>query len=381
MSSFSVAHLVKQQFPDDNILLYFTDTLWEDEDLYRFIYEASDKLELPMLTHSMGINPIQLMFKESTVFNSMIGRCSTILKMGVASKFLKKGEVPKIEKWYNEHFLKAPINPLNENFAENTTIYFGISWDEMHREGAIKRNWKPFSVEMPLIDYVVDNEEILKIYDIRRPRLYDYGFAHNNCKSRCVKAGQGHWKNVAKQFPELFKETLAQEHHMSMYVSTYHYIRASKYLPEHERIPEETQEILLVELNEAYGDYFNGLTDKPKPYVHPSVTAVPYQTDKLPIDYYFIKNFKKRRRFKRVRESKKRCIKAVGYKLIETRHTTPIKYTFMKKSSKGVTHPYAIRDLAKDIKVQNKIDDFDIGGCGCFVEYEADLNEETQCTI
>lgn len=35
-ASFAVAAWVKKKHPNDNILLYFTDTLWESEDLYRF---------------------------------------------------------------------------------------------------------------------------------------------------------------------------------------------------------------------------------------------------------------------------------------------------------------------------------------------------------
>jgi 3'-phosphoadenosine 5'-phosphosulfate sulfotransferase (PAPS reductase)/FAD synthetase len=69
-SSFSVADYVKENYPNDNILLYFTDTLWEDEDLYRFIHEASDKLELPMLIHSRGITPAQLMVQQRFMANN-----------------------------------------------------------------------------------------------------------------------------------------------------------------------------------------------------------------------------------------------------------------------------------------------------------------------
>ena len=106
-SSFTVAHLVKERHPDENIVLYFTDTKWEDNDLYRFINEASDKLQLPMLTQSMGINPIQLMYKQKVLFNSRIGQCSTILKMKTAADYLKKNKRPAIHEWRNEQYLKA----------------------------------------------------------------------------------------------------------------------------------------------------------------------------------------------------------------------------------------------------------------------------------
>ncbi|MGC7931427.1 phosphoadenosine phosphosulfate reductase family protein [Lysinibacillus sp. VIII_CA] len=218
MSSFTVAHLVKERFPNDNILLYFTDTLWEDEDLYRFIYEASDKLRLPLLYHAVGLTPPQLMAKERFMYNSRVGNCSKKLKMEPAAKYFKKGIKPNIEKWYNEQYLKASIEPIVGGFAANTSVYFGIGWDEMHREEAIKKNWMPFDVQMPLIDEVIDNDETLKLYGIRRPRLYDMGFVHNNCKGRCVKAGQGHYKNLLLKDDKTFQEVKEQEIVLSEYI-------------------------------------------------------------------------------------------------------------------------------------------------------------------
>lgn len=305
-SSFSVADYVKEKYPDDNIVLYFTDTLWEDEDLYRFINEASDKLKLPLLTHSLGINPIQLMFRQKVVFNSRIGNCSKILKTKVAADFLKKGIKPPIEKWRNKQYLKQ------EDFITDATLYFGIGFDEIHRQDAIVRNWQPFKVEMPLIDNIIDNDEILRKYNIRQPRLYDLGFTHNNCKGRCVKAGQGHFRNLKEKMPHVFKELMEQEHHMKVYVSSYHYIKSLD-------IDDDTKEIYLRELDNAYEDYFNGKAKKPKPYVPPNL---------------YLKQ-----------------------------------YSFMKKSENGEVKPYPIRDLHYDVEREGvQIDLFDIGGCGCFVD-------------
>ncbi|WP_368659692.1 phosphoadenosine phosphosulfate reductase family protein (plasmid) [Metabacillus halosaccharovorans] len=166
-SSFAVADYVKTKYPKDNIVLYFTDTLWEDEDLYRFLYEASDKLGLPLLTHSRGITPPQLMVQQRFMANSRVGTCSKELKMKVSENYLKKGIVPEIEKWYNKEYLK------DENFTQNATIYFGIGFEEYHRVEPIKKNWSShFKVEMPLIENVIDNEEVLRKYNIRTPIMY-----------------------------------------------------------------------------------------------------------------------------------------------------------------------------------------------------------------
>ncbi|MGG3805785.1 phosphoadenosine phosphosulfate reductase family protein [Metabacillus fastidiosus] len=343
-SSFAVADYVKTNFPNDNIVLYFTDTMWESDDLYRFIYQAADRLELPLLTHSKGLNPLELMFERKLVFNNMIGDCSKILKIEVASNYLKKGIVPPIEKWRNKQFLK------NEQFIEYATLYFGIGFEEFHRADSIIKNWKPFTVAMPLIDHIIDNDEVLKKYNLRQPILYDYGFSHNNCNARCVKAGHGHYKNLLKTMPDVFYEIMRQEHHIKMYVSAYRYITNTD-LPEEDIIPEDVQEIMLRELDEAYRDYFYGKAEKPKLFIHPAVTAAP-------------------------------------------KYAEITQYSFMKKSKSGVVKPYPIRELMFDVvgkpfdsygvklgeaqqltifqflENKPKIDDFDIGGCGCFVDYD-----------
>lgn len=324
-SSFSVADWVKNNYPEDNIVLYFTDTLWENFDLYRFMDEASDKLQLPMLTHSAGLNPVELMFEKKLVFNSMIGDCSKVLKMRVAADFLKKGKRPPIEKWRNKQYLRA------EDFVTEATLYFGIGFEEMHRQGPIQKNWQPFQVEMPAIDQFIDNNEVLKKYGIRQPVLYDLGFSHNNCNGRCVKAGQGHYKNLKQKMPDVFRKIMEQEHHLKMCVSAYRYITDNK-VPEEDRIPSHVQESMLLELDDAYRDYFYGRAEKPKLYIHPAASATG--------EYMKIKQ-----------------------------------YSFMKKQSE----PYPIRELHYDDEREPKqIDMFDIGGCGCFSD--TDMNAET-CAI
>lgn len=311
--SFATADWVKDTYPNDNIVLYFTDTLWEHPDLYRFNEEASDKLQLPLLTHSSGLNPMQLMFESRMVYNSMIGDCSKILKMKVSRNFLKKGEKPKIEKWRNWRYLK------NEDFTTNAVLYFGIGFEEMHRERAIRKNWQPFQVEMPLIENNIWIDEKLKRYNIRQPKLYDLGFSHNNCFGRCVKAGQGHYKLLKEQMPNVFKKLMEQEHHLKVYVSAYRYIINDK-VPEDERIPEDVREQMLDELEDAYRDYFYDRAPRPKLYIHPAASA------------------------------------NVHYAKIH-------QYSFMKRNGK----PLPIRDLHHEIENDMQIDLFDIGGCGCFV--------------
>ncbi|WCF11575.1 hypothetical protein NDS46_29965 (plasmid) [Paenibacillus thiaminolyticus] len=315
-ASFAVADFVKRKYPEDNIVLYFNDVMWESEDLYRFINESSDKLKLPLLTHSIGLNPLQLMFEKKLVYNSRMGDCSKILKMQVASRFLKKGKLPKIEHWRNKEYL------INNHFVKNATLYFGIGFDEMHRQDAIVYNWKPFKVSMPLIDHFINIDEVLASYSIRQPILYDLGFSHNNCNARCVKAGQGHYKNLKEKMPDVFKKIMEQEHHLKNCVSAYRYIKSIE-SDGRDGFTEDYRSQLYAELDYAYRDYFYDRAAKPRLYIHPAVSATAENME-----------------FKQ--------------------------YSFMKKKKK----PYPIRSLHFDVEQSlAEIDKYDIGGCGCFVGY------------
>src|SRR4029077_5334540 len=105
--------------------------------------------------------------------------CSRILKRDPA------------DAWLAEHCVPA-----------TTTVYIGIDWTEAHRfdsgagRGARNRyarlGWR---CEAPLCEppYLTKQDLFvaLRAAGIRRPRLYDEGFAHNNCGGFCVKAGLG----------------------------------------------------------------------------------------------------------------------------------------------------------------------------------------------
>jgi 3'-phosphoadenosine 5'-phosphosulfate sulfotransferase (PAPS reductase)/FAD synthetase len=47
-ASWLAAYKVKEAYPEDLIQLVFTDTKTEDEDLYRFLEEGAEALELPL---------------------------------------------------------------------------------------------------------------------------------------------------------------------------------------------------------------------------------------------------------------------------------------------------------------------------------------------
>jgi hypothetical protein len=71
--------------------------------------------------------------------------------------------------------------------------------------------------EQPYL-YKSDMLNSLKKYGIPVPRLYNMGFAHNNCGGFCVRGGQGHFINLLQENRELYLYHEAKELEMQEYL-------------------------------------------------------------------------------------------------------------------------------------------------------------------
>lgn len=192
IGSWAAAKRVAATHGTENLTLLFTDTMMEDEDLYRFIDEAAANVGVPLTRIADGRTPWQVFEDERFIGNSRIDPCSKILKRKL------------FEKWRN-----ANCTP------EDTTIYVGIDWTEKHRLDRLQKYVVPWRYEAPLIapPYKLKSEMIaeLKAQGIKPPRLYGMGFAHNNCGGFCVKAGKRHFALLLSAMPERYAFHEAQE--------------------------------------------------------------------------------------------------------------------------------------------------------------------------
>jgi len=183
IGSYVTAKRVVEEFGRDNTLLIFSDTLIEDEDLYRFLAESVEILGAELVHLKEGRDPWQVFFDERFLGNSRVDPCSKILKRQLIRKWIEKN-----------------LNP------EEDVIYLGIDWSESHRFKKARRYWEPWNVASPLLDPpLLSKEQMLAILDadgIKRPRLYDMGFPHNNCGGFCIKAGMAHFKLLYERMPE-----------------------------------------------------------------------------------------------------------------------------------------------------------------------------------
>lgn len=181
------------------MILLFTDTKTEDPDLYRFIEQTVEAIDAQYISIEDGRDIWQVFEDYNFIGNSRIALCSQILKQRLAKRWIKANYKP------------------NE-----CTLYLGIDWSELHRTAAPIKNWSPYLVEFPMTEEpYLDKEQMLLEIDkmgIKRPRLYDMGFAHNNCNAMCVRAGQGHWKQVYEKMPDVYKTAEDKEQELIKHI-------------------------------------------------------------------------------------------------------------------------------------------------------------------
>lgn len=183
-SYFTAKRLLEQGVSRDDMVLLFTDTKIEDDDLYRFLNDTTSKLGIPLTDYSDGRNVWEVFKDVKYLGNSRLDPCSRVLKREMSRKYIKQ------------------FSP------DECIIYLGFDWTEMNRFEKAQRAWLPYIIKSPMCDApYLDKEDMKKILaeeGIELPRLYKMGFTHNNCGGGCVKAGIGHFVRLLDNLPEVF---------------------------------------------------------------------------------------------------------------------------------------------------------------------------------
>jgi len=185
LGSFMAAYMTMQAGYD--MELVFCDVRTEDADLYRFLRETSAYFQqhgVPLITLDAGMNIWEIQRKVKMQANSQYDPCSRVGKRDPFKKYMR-------EKYPNG----------------DAILVLGIDATEAHRTKDFERNHAPYRVDVPLCSMPVGREEIIDVLDlinIKPPRLYDFGFSHNNCGGFCVKAGQKQASLLLKSLPDTY---------------------------------------------------------------------------------------------------------------------------------------------------------------------------------
>lgn len=187
LGSWATAHWLENRVEGEDIILLFADTLIEDADLYRFLDEGASALNLKVTRICEGRTPWEVFRDVKFLGNSRIDPCSRVLKREPLRKWLEDNCDPEL-----------------------TTVYLGMDWTEIHRFERAQKYWEPWTVRAPLCEQTKylksDAWAWLNRKGIKVPRLYEYGFTHNNCGGGCVKAGQAQFVKLYRQLPDVYAE-------------------------------------------------------------------------------------------------------------------------------------------------------------------------------
>lgn len=192
-SSAYVAKWVVDKYGRDDVILFFTDTQWEDEDNYRFMEESASYIGVEITRVVDGRTPEDVFFENRFLGNARHAQCSEELKVKQTLLFIENMRTR----------------------GEEPIIYFGIGPNETHRADSLRFHYthlplEPVEVRFPMIDsmstdikarFIIENE-----WGIKLPRMYHLGFHHANCGGRCVRAGMHHFANLYLVWPDRFAE-------------------------------------------------------------------------------------------------------------------------------------------------------------------------------
>ena len=202
LGSFSTAADVIGRYGTEDTVLVFCDTMIEHPDLYRFLYEAADKLGAQLVYLADGRDPWQVFHDRKYQGNTRLAHCTTELKGKVFKNWLLSNYKP-----------------------EECVLYLGFSVGEEHRLKTAENNWYPYRVKSPLTEppYTSKSEvlNLLDELDIKMPELYTKGFLHNNCGGFCVKAGTKQFKKLLKEYPHVYIHHEAKQEKLKSELKTF----------------------------------------------------------------------------------------------------------------------------------------------------------------
>ena len=193
LSSALTSIRVLYKYPD--AILVFMDTLFEDDDNYRFMSDFENKFGVKILKLCDGRNPYEVSRAQHVIPNSLVAPCTRRLKIEIFQKYLK-------------------------SLTGESTVYIGYDFSEIHRCDATTKNYESlgYKVDYPLLWKPYEtrrySDVIRNDYGIEPPRMYKLGYTHANCGGRCVKQGQGDWIRTLINFPNRFAEIEQWENDM-----------------------------------------------------------------------------------------------------------------------------------------------------------------------
>jgi hypothetical protein len=159
----------------------------EDPDVWRLCDAVEARLGVPITYIGRGLTPWDVFYQQGMMGSSRVDLCSRMLKREVLLAYMQAHHDPA-----------------------TTVLHVGITANEIERMIAVRANWgrNGWTVDAPLSDGAfLTRAEQMAACEARFgfvPRLYRYGFDHNNCGGACVKAGHRSWARLLWYLPDVY---------------------------------------------------------------------------------------------------------------------------------------------------------------------------------
>jgi hypothetical protein len=187
-STWKLPERVLSMYPKENVHLVMARLPNEDPDVWRLCDAVEERLDMKITYIGDNLTPWDVFFKVRMMGSTRIDPCSRVLKREA------------LDRWVKENFDPA-----------NTIRYIGFTYEEAHRwidyqAVLAAKGWR---TDAPLLhDPTLTREHLMaecqEVFGFV-PRLYRWGFSHNNCGGACVKAGHREWARLLRYLPEVYQ--------------------------------------------------------------------------------------------------------------------------------------------------------------------------------
>lgn len=187
-STMELPRRVVERYGRENVTLIMCRLPNEDPDVWRLCDAVSTDLNIPINYIGLNLTPWDIFFKVRMMGSSRIDPCSKNLKRDV------------LDKWIRDNCDPA-----------DTVVHVGIQYHEIDRMIRIRAGYelRGYQVAADLSNDPTCTREWLMARCRERygfvPRLYEYGFSHNNCGGACVKAGLQEWARLLWYLPDVYR--------------------------------------------------------------------------------------------------------------------------------------------------------------------------------
>lgn len=186
LASAIAAERLIERYGRDAVGLWFADTLYEDEDLYRFLGDVMARWGGLLYWFTDGRTPLEVAAEKKLIPCNMAAPCSYELKVKPYRQFIQAMPLLPVVCIGLDHWEKKRLKSVKASYAaavSAATVEYPLLWEIETR---------PFT------------EVCRQDWNIEPPRLYTLGFKHNNCGGRCVRQGAGEWQRLGRFFPERY---------------------------------------------------------------------------------------------------------------------------------------------------------------------------------